>query len=84
MKSKSNGKVSAKWIPICSVCFFFIGMICTNKLWGHLESSNQLITQQRRDQELQIVTEDCNTRKKKADQDKDVMNQVYKTHDAIQ
>lgn len=31
---------------------------------GPVESNNQLITQQRRDQELQIVSEDCNTKKK--------------------
>ncbi|XP_051150791.1 beta-1,3-galactosyltransferase 7-like isoform X2 [Andrographis paniculata] len=86
MKSKSGGKVSAKWIPIFSVCFFFIGMIFTNKYlsWGNLESNNQLITQQRRDQELQIVSEDCNTKKKTGDEEKDVMNEVYKTHEAIQ
>ncbi|KAL0323372.1 UNVERIFIED_CONTAM: Beta-1,3-galactosyltransferase 7 [Sesamum angustifolium] len=85
MKSKGNGKVSAKWIPIFSICFFFIGMVFTNKYWGPLESNNQLITQQRRDQELQIVSEDCNTRKKKAgDRDNDVMTEVYKTHEAIQ
>ncbi|GFP87606.1 beta-1 3-galactosyltransferase 7 [Phtheirospermum japonicum] len=85
MKSKSNAKVSVTWIPIFSICFFFIGMIFTNKLWGPLESNNMLITQQRRDQELQIVSENCNTKKKKAkDQDKDVMKEVYKTHEAIQ
>ncbi|PIN06614.1 Galactosyltransferase [Handroanthus impetiginosus] len=84
MKSKSNGKVSVKWIPIFSICFFFIGMIFTNKFLSPFESNNQLITQQRRDQELQIVSEDCNTKKKKADQEKDVMNEVYKTHEAIQ
>ncbi|KAL0365843.1 UNVERIFIED_CONTAM: Beta-1,3-galactosyltransferase 7 [Sesamum radiatum] len=85
MKSKGNGKVSAKWIPIFSLCFFFLGMVFTNKYWGPLESNNQLITQQRREQELQIVSEDCSTRKKKAgDRDNDVMTEVYKTHEAIQ
>ncbi|KAH6780385.1 Galactosyltransferase family protein [Perilla frutescens var. hirtella] len=84
MKSR-NAKVSVKWIPIFSVCFFFIGMVFTNKFWGPLESNNQLITQQRRDQELQIVSEDCNTKKKKAeDKDNDVMKEVYKTHESIQ
>ncbi|CAA0840852.1 Beta-1-3-galactosyltransferase 7 [Striga hermonthica] len=85
MKKKNNGKVSVTWIPIFSICFFFIGMGFTNKFWGPLDSNNLLITQQRRDQELQIVSEDCNTKKKKAaDQDKDVMKEVYKTHEAIQ
>ncbi|XP_047983473.1 beta-1,3-galactosyltransferase 7-like isoform X2 [Salvia hispanica] len=84
MKSKT-AKVSLKWIPIFSISFFFIGMLFTNKFWGSLESNNQLITQQRRDQELQIVSEDCNTKKKKEeDKDNDVMKEVYKTHEAIQ
>ncbi|KAL8477015.1 hypothetical protein ACS0TY_029355 [Phlomoides rotata] len=52
--------------------------------WHGFFSNSQLITQQRREQELQIVLEDCNTKKKKAeDQDKDVMNEVYKTHESI-
>ncbi|KAL8459562.1 hypothetical protein ACS0TY_036891 [Phlomoides rotata] len=86
MKSR-NAKVSVTWIPIFSACFFLIGMIFSNRFWGPLESNSQLITQQRREQELQIVSEDCNTKKKKAegqDKDKDVMNEVYKTHESIQ
>ncbi|KZV50925.1 beta-1,3-galactosyltransferase 7 [Dorcoceras hygrometricum] len=74
MKGRSNGKVSAKWIPFFSLCFFFFGMLFTNKFWVPLESGNQLITQHRHDQELQ----------KTEDQDKDVMNEVYRTHQAIQ
>ncbi|XP_073062942.1 beta-1,3-galactosyltransferase 7-like isoform X5 [Primulina eburnea] len=77
MKGKSTGKVSAEWIPIFSICFFFFGMFFTNKFWVPLQSNNQLITQHRRDQELQVVSEE-------EDQDKDVMNEVYRTHKAIQ
>ncbi|EYU23928.1 hypothetical protein ABFS82_14G315700 [Erythranthe guttata] len=86
MKSKSGGKVSAKWIPVFSICFFFLGMFFTNKFWAPLESNSQLITKQRLDQELQIVSEDCNNKKKKeGDMDnKDAMKEVYKTHEAIQ
>ncbi|KAL2467667.1 Beta-1 [Forsythia ovata] len=85
MKNRSYGKVSAKWVPIFSMCFFFLGMFFTNKLWVPFESGNQLIAQHRREQELQIVSEDCTTKKKKAaGQDKNVMNEVYKTHEAIQ
>lgn len=96
--SKSSGKISAKWVPIFSICSFFLGIMFTNKyvycknfnsleffgfigisplqnswsinpnfyfrFWVPLESNNQLITQKRRDQELQIVSEDCNARKK--------------------
>ncbi|XP_073288142.1 beta-1,3-galactosyltransferase 7-like isoform X2 [Primulina huaijiensis] len=85
MKGKSTGKVSAEWIPIFSICFFFFGMLFTNKFWVPLQSNNQLITQHRRDQELQVVSEDGTTKNKKTeDQDKDVMNEVYRTHKAIQ
>ncbi|CAA3003324.1 beta-1,3-galactosyltransferase 7-like [Olea europaea var. sylvestris] len=84
MKNRSYGKVSAKWVPIFSLCFFFLGMFFTTKLWISLESNKQLIAQHRREQELQIVSEDCTTKKKKAGgQDKNVMNEVYKTHEAI-
>ncbi|KAL8482023.1 hypothetical protein ACS0TY_028253 [Phlomoides rotata] len=84
MKSKSRGKVSAKWVPIFSICFFFLGMMLPNKFWGPLESNNQLITQKIRDQELQIVSEECNTSKKKGgDQETDVTKEVYKTHETI-
>lgn len=31
MKSKSSGKISAKWVPIFSICFFFFGLMFTNK-----------------------------------------------------
>ncbi|KAL3504050.1 hypothetical protein ACH5RR_033891 [Cinchona calisaya] len=85
MKSRNSGKVSVKWIPIFSIAFFFIGMLFTNRLWVLPESSNQLIAQHRREQELQIISEDCATKKKKSgEQDKDVMDEVYKTHEAIQ
>ncbi|KAL9173316.1 hypothetical protein ABFS82_03G105700 [Erythranthe guttata] len=86
MKSKSSTKVSAKWIFIFSTCSFFLGIMFTNKLWVPLESNNQLITLKRRDQEeLQITSSDCSTEiKKSRNQDKDVVNEVYKTHEAIQ
>lgn len=38
--------------------------LCFCRFRVPLESNSQLITQQRRDQELQIVSEDCNTKKK--------------------
>ncbi|XP_031098698.1 beta-1,3-galactosyltransferase 7-like isoform X1 [Ipomoea triloba] len=83
MRNRHNAKVSAKWIPLFSIAFFFLGMLYTNRLWGPPESTNQLIAQHRRDQELQVISEDCTT-KKKPGQEKDVMQEVYKTHEAIQ
>ncbi|KAJ8541671.1 hypothetical protein K7X08_002487 [Anisodus acutangulus] len=84
MKSRHSVKVSVKWIPIFSIAFFFIGMLFSNRLWSPSESGSQLIAQHKRDQELQLVSEDCNEKKKKQGQDKDVMQEVYKTHEAIQ
>lgn len=38
--------------------------ICfSNRIWGPPESTNQLIAQHRRDQELQVISEDCTTKK---------------------
>ncbi|KAL6962084.1 Beta-1,3-galactosyltransferase 7 [Sarracenia purpurea var. burkii] len=42
------------------------------------------MSRHRREQELEIISEDCTTKKKKPGQDKDVMEEVYKTHQAIQ
>ncbi|KAK3003789.1 hypothetical protein RJ639_020163 [Escallonia herrerae] len=83
MKSRSSGKVSVKWVPLCSICFFFLGMLLTNRLWAPPESDGQFISRHRREQELQIDSDDCRTKKKKTGQDKDVMEEVSKTHEAI-
>lgn len=58
-------------------------MLFTNRMWVAPESNRQIISTQRNEQELQIISEDC-TSKKKVGQDKDVMGEVYKTHEAIQ
>ncbi|KAK3001622.1 hypothetical protein RJ639_020966 [Escallonia herrerae] len=55
MKSRNSGKVSVKWVPLCSICFFFLGMLLTNRLWAPPESDGQFISRHRREQELQIV-----------------------------
>lgn len=83
MKSRNNGKVSAKWLPLFSLFFFFLGMLLTNRLWAPPESNSQLISRHRQDQELQIVSDDCTTKKKKPGKDKDVTEEVYKTHETI-
>ncbi|GFY86074.1 Galactosyltransferase family protein [Actinidia rufa] len=59
-------------------------MLFTNRLWAPPESESQLLSRRRQEQELQIISEDCTTKKKKPGQDKDVMEEVYKTHEAIQ
>lgn len=81
-------------------------------MWAVPESNGQLISTRRQEQELQIVSEDCATKKvmiwilgllfyvkeakfvakdgsfvgfmQKLGQEKDVMNEIYKTHESIQ
>ena len=92
--------------------------ICCFRMWVAPESNRQMISTQRHEQELQIISEDCTSKKvfknflcvclfftawlssgfssilycfvfcvcmiQKVGQDKDVMGEVYKTHEAIQ
>ncbi|KAJ7965635.1 Hexosyltransferase [Quillaja saponaria] len=83
MKSRGSRKISAKWIPIFSIFSFLIGILITSRMWAQPESNSQLISRHQHEQELQIVSDDC-TSKKKPVKDKDVMDEVYRTHEAIQ
>ncbi|KAI5407889.1 beta-1,3-galactosyltransferase 7 [Lathyrus oleraceus] len=84
MKTRASTKISAKWIPIFSVFSFLIGMLITNRMWEQPESNGLIISKHQRDQqELQLISEDCSN-KKKQEKPKDEMNELYKTHEAIQ
>ncbi|XP_022773190.1 beta-1,3-galactosyltransferase 7-like isoform X1 [Durio zibethinus] len=83
MKQRSPKKISLKWIPFICISFFSLGILVSNRLWVPPESNGQLALQHRREQELQNVSENCDTKKKLA-QDNDVMGEVLKTHEAIQ
>ncbi|KAK2442322.1 Beta-1,3-galactosyltransferase 7 [Trifolium repens] len=84
MKTRPSTKISAKWIPIFSVFSFIIGMLITNRMWEQPESNGVIISKHQRDQqELQVISEDCDT-KKKQEKPNDEMNELYKTHQAIQ
>ena len=63
---------------------FILGMFITSRICEPPESNNQFISQQRHNQELQVVSEDSATIKKPPQEKKDVMDEVYKTHEAIQ
>lgn len=85
MKSRASTKISAKWIPIFSVFSFLIGMLITTRMWEQPESNGVIISKHQRDQqELQVISEDCDVTKKKQEKPKDEMNELYKTHEAIQ
>ncbi|KAL1199492.1 Beta-1,3-galactosyltransferase 7 [Cardamine amara subsp. amara] len=85
MKHKVSKRViSLKWVPFLCISFFAFGAIFTSRsLAPSLDSSSQLISQRHRDHELQIVSDDC-AHNKKATQEKDAIDQVLRTHEAIQ
>ncbi|XP_073010968.1 beta-1,3-galactosyltransferase 7 isoform X1 [Typha latifolia] len=81
--SSSERRVSARWILILSVFSFGLGMLFTDWFWDAPESNNQIIYKRRQEQELQIISEDCST-KRKLDEDADIMGEVTRTHETIQ
>lgn len=83
MKSRGPTKVSAKWIPVVCVFCFALGVLFSDKLLDPHESGSQFMSQRRREQELQVVTEDAAS-KKKPSENNDVMGEVLKTHEAVQ
>ncbi|KAL5992904.1 Beta-1,3-galactosyltransferase 7 [Asimina triloba] len=86
MRIRSNEKkVSSRWILFLCSASFLLGIIFTTRsgLWPSPEPAAQLISQQRKEQELQLVAEDCTTTRK-IGRDKDIMGEVSKTHQAIQ
>ncbi|KAM7253077.1 hypothetical protein ACFE04_025695 [Oxalis oulophora] len=90
MKNRSSRKVDAKWIPLLAIFCFALGILLTSRMWAPHESQGQLISQHRRDQELQVVTEDLASKKKPFEDDNNndsnnnVMIEVKKTNEAIQ
>ncbi|XP_010539626.1 PREDICTED: beta-1,3-galactosyltransferase 7 [Tarenaya hassleriana] len=86
MKNKVPRKLSLAWLPLLCISFFAFGAILTSRLRDSTPSSDsgsQLISQHMGDHELQIVSDDCSN-KKKTSQDKDVMEEVLRTQEAIQ
>ncbi|GMH00295.1 hypothetical protein Nepgr_002134 [Nepenthes gracilis] len=81
-KNRNNGKIPAKWVPILCIPFFFLGTLFINRLWVSTDSNGPLISTHQNNQELQIVSEDCLTKKKRGN-DKDVMEEVQRTREVI-
>lgn len=93
MRGRSTGgagerSVLSRWIVAFCLFSFAVGMLFMNRYWAVPESNGQIISQQRKEQELQIISEDCTTKKKRTDDDKrdvnNVIGEVSKTHEAIQ
>ncbi|KAK1302884.1 Beta-1,3-galactosyltransferase 7 [Acorus calamus] len=83
-RGSAEKKVSTRWIVLLCVSSFLLGRLFTNRLWSPPETNTQILSRRRQEQEkLQIVLEDCKT-KRKLGQDKDIMGEVSRTHEAIQ
>ncbi|KAJ3705936.1 hypothetical protein LUZ61_009641 [Rhynchospora tenuis] len=76
-------KVSARWMVILCISSFCIGILFTDRFWAAPDSNNLIISRRREEQELQIISGDCET-KRKPTQDRDIMGEVSRTHEAIQ
>ncbi|KFK44305.1 hypothetical protein AALP_AA1G240600 [Arabis alpina] len=84
MKPKVSKRLSLTWTTLLCISCFFLGAIVTSRLrLSSSDSGNQLIVQHRRDQEVNLVSEDYDHEKKKS-QEKYVMDEVLKTHKAIE
>ncbi|CAN8312889.1 unnamed protein product [Cochlearia groenlandica] len=84
MKPKVSKKLTLTWVPLLCISCFFLGAMFTSRMrWSPSDSGSQLVLKHRRDQELKIVSEDYAHEKKKS-QEKDVMEEVMKTHKAIE
>ncbi|MQL76258.1 hypothetical protein Taro_008648 [Colocasia esculenta] len=89
MKGRGGGglwekKVAGRWILVLCFCSFFLGMLFTEWLWGDKpETGGQIISRRRHEQELEVISEDCATKKNQG-HDNDIMGEVTKTHEAIQ
>ncbi|XP_011624237.1 beta-1,3-galactosyltransferase 7 isoform X1 [Amborella trichopoda] len=84
MRSRHSEKVSVKWILILCISSFAFGMLFTNRMWAAPELNKNIISRRRQDQELQVVSEECTTKRQTLGQDKDIMGEVFRTHEAIQ
>ncbi|XP_078432545.1 beta-1,3-galactosyltransferase 7-like [Wolffia australiana] len=86
MKGRGGGdrKISLRWITLLCVASFFLGTTFKDRFWGDVpEMGQQVVSQRRQEQELQAISEECGSKKKNA-AEKDIMEEVTKTHEAIQ
>ncbi|XP_058218528.1 beta-1,3-galactosyltransferase 7-like isoform X2 [Rhododendron vialii] len=77
-------RLCCHWKALISLSKVLLNLEFFPRLSAPHESDSQLVSRRRQEQELQIISEDCTTKKKKPGQDKDVMEEVHKTHQAIQ
>ncbi|XP_024456039.1 beta-1,3-galactosyltransferase 7 isoform X2 [Populus trichocarpa] len=85
MKGRVTTKASVKWILFLCVFCFAIGTLFSNRLWDSSAEPNgqQLLSQRRHEQVLQVINDDSTTNKNLS-HNNDAMDEVLKTHEAIQ
>ncbi|KAK9110151.1 hypothetical protein Sjap_018211 [Stephania japonica] len=81
-RSGGAGRLSAKWIVLLCISSFALGMLFSNRMWGIADFNRHIISRLQQEQELEIIAEDSVAKRKLGD--KDIMGEVYKTHEAIQ
>ncbi|KAJ0247670.1 beta-1,3-galactosyltransferase 5 [Hirschfeldia incana] len=82
MKTKVSNRLSLTWVSLLCISCFFLGAMFTSRFRGS-DSGSQLILQHRREQGVNVVTEEYD-HEKKTTQEKDVIQEVLKTHKAIE
>uniref|UniRef100_A0A0C9RQV4 Hexosyltransferase n=1 Tax=Wollemia nobilis TaxID=56998 RepID=A0A0C9RQV4_9CONI len=84
MRNRSASVVSVKWIAILCISSFCAGMLFTNRVWITPDSNGDIIvTKRRQDQELQVVQDGCK-HKRKLGEERNIVEEVVRTHDTIQ
>ncbi|XP_010911041.1 beta-1,3-galactosyltransferase 7-like isoform X2 [Elaeis guineensis] len=88
MKVRSGGgcgesRVSARLIVVAFVVGFGIGVLFSDRFWTAADSNGHVISGPWQEQELEVISGDCTTKKKPVP-DNDTMGDVTKAHEAIQ
>ncbi|KAG8640627.1 hypothetical protein MANES_13G069800v8 [Manihot esculenta] len=85
LKSRGASFVSQKWTLFICLCCFCAGMLFTDRMWKVPESKGITRTTAMDAEKLKLVSEGCGFRTKEVRRDsKDIIGEVYKTHNAIQ
>ncbi|CAN6873790.1 unnamed protein product [Brassica oleracea] len=81
MKPNVLKRLSLTWVSLLCISCFFLGAIFTSRL-RLSDSGSQFILQHRRDQEVNVITK-LHAHEKKKSQEKHVIENVLRTHKAI-
>ncbi|KAG0476490.1 hypothetical protein HPP92_012881 [Vanilla planifolia] len=77
-------RIWSRWIILLCLASFGLGVLFTDRFRPVPESTIQIISQRRQEQELRIVSEDCVAKKKNVDQELDITGEVVRTHETLQ